>query len=128
MESTLASSQTAFQINGGRVMREGVSVGVIVSLLINNYTSTQRKHSLIRNSEFLLITLDFPPIHSEVNEPRPRKVGRRPTGKVTVQLRMAAATRDQLEHLALKDNQSLSECAETALLRYFKARRAKEQP
>jgi hypothetical protein len=54
--------------------------------------------------------------------------GRPATGKVTVQLRMAAATRDQLERLALKDSQSLSECAETALLRYFKTRRAKEQP
>jgi hypothetical protein len=70
----------------------------------------------------------FSPIDFQVDEPRPRKVGRRPTGKVTVQLRMAAATRDQLERLALKDNQSLSECAERALLRYFKMRRSKEEP
>jgi hypothetical protein len=36
------------------------------------------------------------------------------------------ATRDELERWALKDNKSLSECAEAALLRYFKTRRAKE--
>jgi hypothetical protein len=90
------------------------------------YSSTTHKLSLLKNSEFVLNFVLRSPIPLEVSEPRPRRVGRRPTGKVTVQLRIAAATRGELERWALKDSQSLSQCAEIALLRYFKARKAKE--
>jgi hypothetical protein len=53
-------------------------------------------------------------------------MGRIPTGKITVQLRMAQSTRDELERCAIADHKSLSECAETAMLRYFKMRKSKE--
>ncbi|MGA8658754.1 MAG: hypothetical protein WB586_21675 [Chthoniobacterales bacterium] len=55
---------------------------------------------------------------------QPKKMGRRPTGKITVQVRMAESTKRELERWALKDNKSLSEYTEVVLLRHFKVRRA----
>jgi hypothetical protein len=56
----------------------------------------------------------------------PKKMGRRPTGKISIQLRMTKATKAELERWALKDNKSLSEYAEAVLVRHFKTRQAKE--
>jgi hypothetical protein len=57
---------------------------------------------------------------------QPKKMGRRPTGKISIQLRMTKATKGELERWALKDNKSLSEYAEAVLIRHFRSRQAKE--
>jgi hypothetical protein len=54
-----------------------------------------------------------------------RKMGRIPTGKVTVQLRMYPDTRDRLEHWARADSRPMSDLNEEALLSYLKKREAK---
>jgi hypothetical protein len=56
----------------------------------------------------------------------PKKMGRRPTGKISIQLRMTEATKGELERWARKDNKSLSDYAEAVLIRHFKTRQAKE--
>ena len=50
-------------------------------------------------------------------QPRPTKRGPKPSGKVTVQLRLKESTRDELERAARRLNQSVSEYAERALRR-----------
>jgi predicted transcriptional regulator len=54
-----------------------------------------------------------------------KKMGRIPTGKVTIQLRMHPNTRDRLEHWARADGRPMSELNEEALLKYLKKREAK---
>jgi predicted HicB family RNase H-like nuclease len=51
---------------------------------------------------------------------RPTKMGRPSTGKITVQLRMAASTRTRLEKAATKQHVSLSDYAEEAILTKLK--------
>jgi hypothetical protein len=51
-----------------------------------------------------------------------QKLGRPSTGKITVQLRMALATKEQLARLALQEHESISEYVETVLVRHLKTR------
>jgi hypothetical protein len=65
--------------------------------------------------------LDLSDKTNEVKD-KPKKRGRIPTGKVTVQLRMYPTTRDRLESFALREGKSMSDLNEEAVLRYLKVR------
>ena len=54
-----------------------------------------------------------------------KRPGRRPLGKMSLQLRVSESTHEELARLAALDQTTMSEYAEAVLERHFKARRAK---
>jgi hypothetical protein len=54
-----------------------------------------------------------------MSEQSPNRRGPKPSGKVTVQLRLKESTRDELERAARRSSQSPSEYADRALQRDF---------
>jgi hypothetical protein len=62
------------------------------------------------------------PLAARAVKKETKKPGPRPKGKISIQLRVLKSTHEELDRVASLDNKTLSEVAEEALLRYFKAR------